>query len=276
MVTAEEKHQIICDSCKHKFASPNKPIGFNALIEASSKVYMDRMKKYVDEALEEGIRFFVTSLGNPKWVVEKAHAVGGLVFHDVIDRRWALKAKEAGVDGLICVNNLAGGHSGAQSPEELIRTLKDLNLPLVCAGGVGSRKEFEAMLNLGYQAVQLGTRLIATQECKASDDYKNAIVKATAKDIVHTEKITGVDVAVINTPMVQKIGLKSGPIAKFMLKHPKAKHWMRTIYALKSFSHLKRSMKKPSPYRDYWQAGKSVQTIDSIKSVKEVISEFVI
>ncbi|HBP17514.1 MAG TPA: 2-nitropropane dioxygenase, partial [Planctomycetes bacterium] len=63
--------------------SGGKPIGFNALVEASSKVYLDRMKRWVDIALDEGVRFFVTALGNPGWVVEAVHARGGVVYHDV-------------------------------------------------------------------------------------------------------------------------------------------------------------------------------------------------
>ena len=63
----------------------------NALIEQSSKTYHERMVRWVDIALEEGVRFFVTSLGNPRWVVERVHAVGGVVYHDVTERKWAQK-----------------------------------------------------------------------------------------------------------------------------------------------------------------------------------------
>ena len=89
----------------------DKPLGFNAIVEKSSDVYLERMKRWVDIALEEGVRFFVTALGNPDWVVEKVHAVGGVVYHDVTERKWAEKALEHGVDGLICVNGRAGGHA---------------------------------------------------------------------------------------------------------------------------------------------------------------------
>jgi nitronate monooxygenase len=81
-----------------------KPIGFNAIVERSSRIYEDRMKRWVDVALEEGVRFFVTALGKPAWVVERAHAVGGVVYHDVTNRAWAERALEHGVDGLIAVN----------------------------------------------------------------------------------------------------------------------------------------------------------------------------
>ena len=104
-------------------AITDKPLGFNALVEKSSKVYLERMEKWIDIALEEGVRFFITALGNPDWVVERVHAVGGVVYHDVTERKWALKAIESGVDGLICVNNRAGGHAGSRSPEQLLEEM---------------------------------------------------------------------------------------------------------------------------------------------------------
>ena len=140
----------------------SKPIGLNALIEASSKIYFERMVKYIDVALEEGVRFVITSLGNPKWVCERVHAVGGVVYHDVTERKWAQKAIDGGVDGLIAVNNRAGGHAGGLSPAELYESLASFGIPLVSAGGVGTAREFVDDLALGYAAVQLGTRFIAT------------------------------------------------------------------------------------------------------------------
>ena len=77
------------------------------------------MSEWIDIALEEGIRFFVTSLGKPDWVCEKVHAYGGVVYHDVTNRKWAEKGKECGVDELICVNDRAGGHLGPMSMEEM-------------------------------------------------------------------------------------------------------------------------------------------------------------
>ena len=79
------------------------PIGMNVLTEQSSKRYLERMRGWLDVALEEGIRFFVSSLGNPRWIVERVEPVGGLVFHDVTERKWADKAAAAGVHGLIAV-----------------------------------------------------------------------------------------------------------------------------------------------------------------------------
>src|SRR3954471_2821540 len=172
----------------------NCPIGMNALIESSSKSYHERVVKWVEISLEEGVRFFVTSLGNPAWVVEKVHAVGGFVHHDVTERKWAEKAVGGGVDGLIAVNNVAGGHAGGMTPERLLEDLAKFDLPKICAGGVGDGSTFRRMMALGYDGVQVGTRFIATTECKASEEYKQAIVEAGPDDIVLTERLTGVPV----------------------------------------------------------------------------------
>ncbi len=252
----------------------SKPVGMNVLIEASSKVYLERMNKYVDEALDAGVRFFVTALGNPAWVVEKVHAKGGLVYHDVTERKWAEKAVAAGVDGLICVNGRAGGHAGSIDPVALYHSLKDLGVPLICAGGVGDPETFKKMLEVGYAAVQMGTRFIATEECKASSEYKRAIIESNADDIVLTEKLTGVPVAVINTPYVKRIGVSAGPLAKFLLKHRKFKHWMRLFYQIKSVYGFKQTIVKGKGYDDYLQAGKSVEGISDIEKAGDIVRLF--
>src|SRR3954462_3967182 len=114
----------------------SKPVGMNVIVERSSKVYQERMQRFVDEAIEGGIRFFVTSLGNPRWVVERVAAAGGVVYHDVTERKWALKGRDAGVHGLIAVNSEAGGHAGPRDSRRLYDEIADVGLPLVCAGGV--------------------------------------------------------------------------------------------------------------------------------------------
>jgi nitronate monooxygenase len=252
----------------------DKPVGMNVIVERSSKVYLERMQRFVDLALEGGIRFFVTSLGNPRWVVEKAHAVGGFVYHDATERKWALKGLEAGVDGLIAVNDRAGGHAGPKSAETLIAELGDLGVPVVCAGGIGDENDFVRALRLGYAGVQMGTRFIATTECNAHLDYKRAILEADEDDIVLTERLSGVPVSVIRTPYLEKVGTKAGPIARWMLRGRKTKHWMRTIYALQSIWKLKRSSLRATAYKDYLQAGKSVAGIEKVEPAGEVVRQF--
>ena len=252
----------------------SKPVGLNVITERSSKRYQERMSQWLDIALEEGVRFFVTSLGNPRWVVERVSPFGGVVYHDVTERKFAEKAAEAGCKGIICVNKRAGGHAGAKSPKELYDEMADLGLPLVCAGGISTPEEFLKVLAIGYEGVQLGTRFIATHECNAHQDYKDAIVRAGAEDIVLSEKISGVPVAVINTPYVQKVGTKANWLARWLLRHPRFKHWMRALSSLLAVWQLKRASSEGSGYKDYWQAGKSVDGVHEIESAQEIVGRF--
>ncbi len=263
------------EGLKYMRTLTKKPLGINILVEKSSKVYEQRMRQWVDIAIEEGIRFFITALGNPQWVIDKAKAVDGIVYHDVTSKKWAQKAVSCGVDGLICVNNRAGGHAGDESPEELFSQLEGYGLPLVCAGGIGSRRDYLAALDIGYQGVQMGTRFIASKECKVHKDYQDAIIKAAEEDIVLTDKITGVPVSVINTKHVKKIGTSSNRIAKMLLKHPKTKHLMRIFYTLRASWQLTKASSKGNRYKDYFQAGKSVAGINSIESVDSIIASLI-
>ena len=120
----------------------------------------------------------------------------------------------------------------------------------------------------------MGTRFIATTECRASGSYKAAVVSAREKDIVLSEKITGVPVSVISTPYVESTGLTAGPLAHWMLRGRRTKHLMRTLYALRSIWRLKHSLLEDAKGRDYWQAGRSVAGIHQIESVETVIDRF--
>jgi nitronate monooxygenase len=251
-----------------------RPFGMNALIEQSSKIYREKVERWIDIALDEGVRFFVTSLGNPKWVVDRTAQVGGIVYHDVTEAKWARKAIDGGVHGLIAVNNVAGGHAGPKSPEALLTELEPFGLPVICAGGVGDAQTFRRMMDLGYAGVQMGTRFIASTECLAHPDYKQAIIDAGPEDIVLTERLTGVPVAVINNEYVRNLGTRAGPLARFMLRHRKMKHWMRSYYALTSLRRLKKASLSSSGAKEYWQAGKSVKGINSVRPVREIVAEF--
>jgi len=252
----------------------DRPVGFNAIIEKTVKLYERQMRSWIDVALEEGVRFFVTALGNPDWVVRLVDQVGGLVYHDVTERRWALKALDAGVRGLICVNNRAGGHAGPLSPEQLLDQMGDLGVPLVCAGGVGHPARFRQMIDAGYSAVQAGTRFIATHECTAHDDYKQAIVRAGADDIALTDKLSGVPCSIIKTPTVEKLGLQAGFVARQLLRNERTKRLMRVIYSLQSMWKLRQANQHGSGFKDYWQAGKSVDGVVQIESVANVVRGF--
>lgn len=251
-----------------------KPIGVNLIIEKSSSKYLERVQQWLDIALEEGVPFLVTALGNPDWVVDRAGPAGVTVYHDVTSRHWAEKALDGGVDGFICVNNRAGGHAGTLSLQALLDEIGPLGKPLVCAGGIGTPDEFAKAIAMGYTGVQLGTRFIASAECSAHTDYKQAIIAAGEQDIVLSEKISGVPVSVIETPYIQSVGTRAGPLARWMLSGHRTKHWMRTLYSLQSIWKLKRASLQGMHYRDIFQAGKSVAGIHAVQPVADIVAEY--
>ena len=99
-------------------------------------------------------------------------------------------------------------------------------------------------------------------------------MEATASDIVLSERITGVPVAIIRTPYVERAGLKAGRLARWMLRHRRTKHLMRSIYALRSIWQLKRASLAVAGSPDYWQAGESVGSIDSVESAGAIVGRF--
>lgn len=251
----------------------DKPVGINFILETSSKRYVERTRQWLEIALEEGIQFFVTALGNPRWVVDRVKSSNVIIYHDVTEQKWAEKANDAGVDGFICVNNRAGGHAGQLSAEQLLEDISTLGKPLICAGGMSVARDYQAMLQLGYSGIQMGTRFIASKECTAHDDYKQAILKANEEDIVLTDKISGVPVSIIKTPFIEKIGTQANALSRWLLRSNRTKHWMRTFYTLQSIWKLKKAAMQGMNYKDYFQAGKSVSSIHKIITVKKIIEQ---
>jgi len=249
----------------------DQPIGFNALIEKGSKKYIERMSEWIDIALEEDIRFFITSLGKPDWVCERVHAKGGFVYHDVTTRKHALKGIECGVDGLICVNNRAGGHLGTDSAAAMYAELSDLETPLICAGGIGSEEELSEVMAMGYAGVQMGTRFIATTECNSPDDYKQAIVDASEEDIVWTNRLTGVPISVIRSEGYQQEN--NWMMRKWLSS--RWKHSARMFLNLLSFTKLRRLEKgkgSTAKKKEFFSAGKSVETVHSVESATVIMA----
>ena len=250
--------------------APSAPFAVNQIVHGSNA----RLKHDMDMCVKYEVPIVITSLGAKEWVNEMVHSYGGIVLHDIINNRFAKKAIEKGADGLIAVAAGAGGHAGTLSPEALLDECGDLGLPLVAAGGVGDPAGYVRLLRMGYGAVQMGTRFIATEECEVHPDYWEAIIDAGEEDIVLTERLSGVPVAVINTPMVQRVGTKAGPIARRLLKGRRTKHWMRTFYALRSLRELKQTIKKGVTYKDVWQAGKRAGAIDEVVPAAAVVRTF--
>ena len=249
-----------------------KPFGVNfTIFGGANKKYHEQMKKWMAISIEEGVKFFLTSLGKPHEIVKMAKEHGIKVYHDVPNKKVAWAMKDAGVDGLNCINWRGGGQTGSQSAEQFAEELQDIGIPIICAGGISNSADIAQALKLGYAGVQLGTRFLATEECQITDSYKQAIINATEKDIVWTNKIAGNNSSVIKTDDIMRGGLRTGPIINFMLRRPKLKKYARMYLMSKGIKNYSKTAFDDSV--QFWQAGKGIDNIKSIASVEEVMRE---
>ncbi len=245
--------------------------GFNLIVNKSNIKYKDQLAVIC----EEGVDFIITSLGSPEETIMAAHKHNIKVFCDVTDLKFAQKVESLGADAIIAVNNQAGGHRGEMGPKELIELLNsNCNIPVISAGGVGSKAELDEMLSYGAEGVSVGSPFIATIESGVTEDYKNACVQYGEKDIILTERISGTPCTVINTPYVQKIGTKQSWIESLLNKNKKLKKWVKMIRFLIGTNAVTNAATKAT-YKTVWVAGPSIKHTHSILTVKEIVSKLV-
>lgn len=245
--------------------------GFNLIVNKSNVKY----KAQLQVLCEEGCDFIITSLGNPKETILEAHKVGIKVFCDVTDLKFAQKVEDLGADALIAVNNEAGGHRGNMSPKELIQVLKaNCTIPVISAGGVGTKEELERMLDYGAEGVSVGSPFIASQEANVTQEYKQACVDYGAEDIIMTERISGTPCTVINTPYVQKIGTKATWIENVLNKNRKLKKWVKMVRFSIGMKATEKAAKKAT-YKTVWVAGPSIEHTQKIEPVKAIVKRLV-
>jgi nitronate monooxygenase len=252
-------------------AKTKKPFGVNLIVNQSNL----RQHPDLDVCAQEKVPLVITSLGNPKDVIQKMHAVGGKVFCDVTTLDYALKVQEQGADGVIAVSSGAGGHAGPISPLVLIPYLKKhLKIPIVLAGGIASGEQIAAALALGASAVQIGTRFIASTEAKVDDAYKKAILDANPEDIVMTLRISGTPAAVIRTPYIDKVGLSLNPLENLLYKYPQTKKYMKMLRYYLGSKALEKAVAGPT-WKTVWSAGQGVGLIEDILPAAEIVKKLV-
>ena len=245
--------------------------GFNLIVNKSNLKYKEQLRVIC----EEGCDFIITSLGSPEETIKQAHRAGIKVFCDVVDLKFAKKVEDLGADAAIAVNNEAGGHRGNKSPEVLIKELKaHLSIPVISAGGVGSKSDIDRMIGYGADGVSVGSPFIASFEAGVTDDYKQACVDYGADDIVMTERISGTPCTVINTPYVQKIGTKQTWLESVLNRNKKLKKWVKMIRFSIGMNATKNAATKAT-YKTVWVAGPSIEHTKSILPVKDIVKKLV-
>lgn len=246
--------------------------GVNLIVQKSNPLYT----KHLEICVKNKVPFFITSLGNPKEVITKAHAYGAKVFCDVTNITHAQKCVDMGCDGFIAVGQAAGGHAGPNSLQVLIPSLHQHfpHLPVIAAGGIASGAGILSALALGAEGVSVGTRFIASTEAKVNAAYKEAIVSSKMDDIVLTTKISGTPCTIINTPYAKKIGYTQNWFERLLSNNKTTKKYFKMLVQIRGMQKLERSV-KPANYDTLWCAGQSVELIHDILPCAEIISRMV-
>lgn len=177
---------------RHNQANPDAPAApwaINQIVHRSN----DRLMHDIEMAMKYKAPITITSLGARPELNEAMHSVGGITLHDVISDTFARKAIEKGADGLIAVAWGAGGHAGRLSPFALVNTIRQwFDGPLLLSGSISTGGAVLAAEAMGADLAYIGSPFIATEEARATDAYKQAIVEGRAEDIVYTNLFTGV------------------------------------------------------------------------------------
>jgi len=177
---------------EHAAANPDAPIAPYAVNQIVHRTN-NRLMEDMETCVKHEVPIVITSLGAREEINEAVHSYGGMVFHDVINNRFAKKAIEKGADGLVLVAAGAGGHAGSLSPFALIQEVREwFDGPIWLSGCIATGSSVLAAKAMGADAAYMGSAFIATEEANATDGYKDAIVECGMEDIVYSNLFTGV------------------------------------------------------------------------------------
>lgn len=260
----------------NSFSNSTQPIrgtyGVNLIVQRSNPW----AEKHLAVCVEHKVPVIITSLGKPEETIRAVHGYGGKVFCDVTNVGHAQKCFDAGCDGFVAVGQGAGGHAGPYALTVLIETLLN-HFPdkhVLAAGGIANGRALLSVLAAGASAGYCGTRFIASTEADVSHEYKKAIISSNMEDIVLTERISGTPCTIINTEFARKIGTRQNFFERFMSNNPRTKKMFKMLIQRRGFNWLEDAV-KPGNYNNLWCAGQTVELIDDIKPVKEIIREII-
>lgn len=249
-------------------AGTKNAYGVNLIVNKSN-IYL---KEHLKICLDQGVDYFITSLGSPREVIEASKQNGAKVFCDVTDEDYAKKVTDLGADGLIAVNSGAGGHAGHIPASVLVPRLKEVTeLPVISAGGVATGTGLLSILALGADGLSIGTPFIPCDESSVSKEYKQACIDYSAKDIVMTSKLSGEPCSVINTPYMKKIGLEQNPIEKMLNNNKQLKKYAKMLTHYKGMKMVENAA-FAATYKSVWVAGPSLEFTHSIQPLSRILN----
>jgi nitronate monooxygenase len=246
--------ELKADLAQYQAAHPDKlvaPFAVNQVVNTANT----RLQHDLAVCVRHQVPITITSMRAPNEVVQEIHRYGGIMIHDVINFRHAMKALEAGVDGLILVANGAGGHAGRINPIALVTEIRrHYDGPLVLSGTISTGSGILAAQAMGADYAYMGTRFIATQEANATCEYKQGIVEGTAADVVYTDFFSGVQGNYLRSSIVAA-GLDPDKLVRSDTSRP----------GRLEFGSLAKT------WKDIWGVGQGIGAINDIPDVATLV-----
>jgi nitronate monooxygenase len=231
------------------------PFGVNLIVHPTNP----RVMPDLEVCVKHEVPLIITSLGAVPDLVNAVHSYGGLVYHDIVKKRHAEKASEAGVDGLILVAAGAGGHAGALSPLALINEIKGFfKKTILLSGCISTGRDIASALQMGADLAYMGTRFINVQESMADPKYQEMIINSKAEDIVYTAAVSGVNANFLRP------SLEARGITEELLSQTKKIDFGSELDAAKA---------EAQAWKTIWSAGQGVTSIDDVKPIAKLIDQ---
>lgn len=228
------------------------PYAINQIVHKSNT----RLEEDMAVVVRRKVPIVITSLGARTDVNEAIHSYGGIVLHDIINNMFARKAVEKGADGLVAVAAGAGGHAGVKSPFALVQEIREwFDGPIALSGAISTGGAVLAAQAMGADFAYIGSAFIATEEARASDAYKQAIVAGTSDDIVYSSLFTGVHGNYLK-PSIRNAGLDPDNLPE-------------SDPSKMSFSDGESSKKA---WKDIWGCGQGIGAIKQVSTTADYVA----
>jgi len=215
-----------------------------------------RVQADLELCIKHEVPLIITSLGAVSTLVDAVHEYGGLVFHDVIKKRHAIKAADAGVDGLILVAAGAGGHAGTINPMSLVAEIRKIfDKTILLSGCISTGRDVASAMQMGADLAYMGTRFINVSESRADERYQQMIIDSGASDIIYTAAVSGVAANFLR-PSLESMGITE-------------ELW--SVKAKVDFGE-ELDADEAKAWKTLWSAGQGVTTIGDVIPTAELIA----
>ena len=229
------------------------PFGVNLIVHQTNP----RLEADLAICVKHQVPLIITSLGAVPQLVEAVHSYGGLVFHDIIKKRHAEKAAQAGVDGLIVVAAGAGGHAGITNPMSLVAEVRSFfSKTILLSGCISNGRDVASALQMGADLAYMGTRFINVEESNADEAYRKMIIDSSASDIVYTAAVSGVSANFLR-PSLEAMGITEDLWGKSK--------------KIDFGSELDAAKAEAKAWKTIWSAGQGVTSIADVVSVQVLV-----